>query len=361
MGDICKTKRDMSTRVPNQPVKLKVGFLLAPNFTLLAFAGFVDALRLAADEGDRSRQIACAWEVMTSDGSPAIASCGVAVAPTAGLVAPDRFDYVVVVGGLRRQGPALPEPGLRYLRQAAAARVSLVGVCTGSFILAEAGLMVGRSACVSWFHHAEFGETYPNIPAHSDRLFIIDGPRITSAGGVSVILLASHLIELALGEGRARSARRIMIESPEQDEKGLQPVAFPRLAQSVPQTVRRALLTIEQKMSGPISLGELAAFSGVGKRQLCRQFFDHLGQTPMSVLRELRLDHARRLLRTTNLSVTEVGFACGFSQPSHFARAYRRRWSRAPSLESRDIDSARVVNDQVFGSVEVAGHSNTTS
>jgi len=335
----------MATRALSQPIKLQVGFLLAPNFTLLAFAGFVDALRLAADEGDRSRQIACAWEVMTSDGSPATASCGVAVAPTAGLVSPDRFDYVVVVGGLRRPGAVLPEPGLRYLRRAAAARVSLVGVCTGSFILAEAGLMAGRSACVSWFHHMEFSETYPDVPAHSDRLFIIDGPRITSAGGVSVIHLASHLIELALGEDSARSARRIMIESPRQDERGLQPVAVPRLAQTAPQTVRRALLTIEQKMSGPVSLGELAVLSGVSKRQLCRQFLDHLGQTPMSVLRELRLAHARRLLLTTSLSVTEVGFACGFSQPSHFARAYRRRWSCAPSLESRSIGSPGAVEN----------------
>ena len=80
--------------------RLRVGFILANHFTLTAFSTFVDTLRLAADEGDRSRQILSSWTVMSASGQPVRASCGIAVLPQAGLVDPQKFDYVAVIGGL---------------------------------------------------------------------------------------------------------------------------------------------------------------------------------------------------------------------------------------------------------------------
>lgn len=85
--------------VPHNP-QLRVGFLLAHNFTLSALSLFVDALRLAADEGDRSRPIHCSWSVMSPRGETVRSSCGVGVSPTGPLTAPTEFDYIVVVGGL---------------------------------------------------------------------------------------------------------------------------------------------------------------------------------------------------------------------------------------------------------------------
>ena len=88
-------------------VRLRVGFVLARRFTLCAFANFVDVLRLAADEGDRSRPILCEWAILSDSMDPVASSCGVVVQPNARLRDPARFDYVVVVGGLIDEIPNL--------------------------------------------------------------------------------------------------------------------------------------------------------------------------------------------------------------------------------------------------------------
>jgi len=120
------------------PPKLKVGFVLAPHFTLTAFAGFVDALRLAGDEGDRSRRVHCDWEILADSTQPIPSSCGTTVPPTAPLAEPHRFDLIVVVGGLIHGKQVVPGAIYRFLQDAAQRQVQLAGLCTGSFILARA-------------------------------------------------------------------------------------------------------------------------------------------------------------------------------------------------------------------------------
>src|SRR5262252_8246151 len=120
---------------------LRVGIVLAHHFTLSAFAVFVDHLRLAADEGDRSRPLHVQWSIMASRPEPVPASCGVMLQPTHALLAPDTLDYVVVIGGLLHAGPQTDETTTRYLREVGASAVPLIGICTGSFIHCRAGLM----------------------------------------------------------------------------------------------------------------------------------------------------------------------------------------------------------------------------
>ena len=115
--------------------RLSVGFILARRFTLCAFANFVDVLRLAADEGDRSRPIFCDWSVLSDSMDPVPSSCGVTVQPNERLGDPRKFDYIVVVGGLLEEIPNLSTAYTRFLEKAASAGVPLVGVCTGTFAL----------------------------------------------------------------------------------------------------------------------------------------------------------------------------------------------------------------------------------
>ena len=145
---------------PHDSLRLRVGFVLARRFTLSAFANFVDVLRLAADEGDRSRPIRCSWRVLATSGQPVQSSCGIAVTPDEKLGDPARFDYIVVVGGLIDEIERLDPEYTAFLHRAAKAGVPLVGVCTGAFILHRAGLMNGYRCCVSWFHHEDFLEQF---------------------------------------------------------------------------------------------------------------------------------------------------------------------------------------------------------
>src|SRR5579864_3192567 len=113
---------------------LRVGIILAEHFTLSAFAVFIDHLRLAADEGDRSRPLHVQWSIMSARHASILASCGVMIEPTSGFLTPDALDYVVVVGGILHAGPQVDEATMRYLREAGASGIPLIGICTGSFI-----------------------------------------------------------------------------------------------------------------------------------------------------------------------------------------------------------------------------------
>ena len=151
------------TGAPTDRARLRVGFLLLRDFTLLPFAGFVDVLRLAADEGDQSRQIESRWTIMTADGQPVRASCGTRITPDSGLIGPRGFDYVVVVGGLIHQGPVQDPAVHAWLRAADSAGVHLVGLCTAVFTLIDAGLMRDRQCCVSWYHYWDLVKAFPDV------------------------------------------------------------------------------------------------------------------------------------------------------------------------------------------------------
>src|SRR5579859_5212023 len=168
-------KASSNPRVVREP--LRVGVILAEHFTLSAFAVFIDHLRLAADEGDRSRPLHVQWSIMSNRQESIGASCGVQLEPTSRFLTPESLDYVVVIGGLLHAGPQIDEATTRYLKDVAETRVPLIGICTGSFILCRAGLMRGRRSCVSWYHYQDFLEAFPDHDVVADRLFLTDGPR----------------------------------------------------------------------------------------------------------------------------------------------------------------------------------------
>ncbi len=335
--------RDMTTlhRAPS----LSIGFILMPGFTMLAFAGFIDTLRLAADEGDGSRQIDCRWTVMTSDGESVSASNGVQVVPDSGLVDPASFDYLVVAGGVMHRGPELAD-GLRsYLADAASRRIPLVGICTGGFVLARAGLMRGRKCCISWFHRSDLEIEFPDLEVVADRLFVVDRDRITCAGGTSVIHLASHLVDKYLGTGRSTKGLRVMLEDRVRLASSPQPLpSIPGLDKVTDARVRRAMLSIERDLGSPQSMNALACATGISSRQLNRLFKSSLGESPASFRETSRLSRAEELVRTTDLSLTEIAFRFGFADGSHFTRRFKQLYGASP------LSWRRATTDASMGS-----------
>lgn len=177
-----------------QARRLKIGFILTRSFTLSAFALFVDTLRLASDQLDRSGRVLADWQVLGSTRHLITSSCGVQVAPTSDFVDPGEFDYIAVVGGLLRVEQPVDYETIRFLKRAASKNVPLIGLCTGSFILAEAGLMKEHQTCVSWLHYHEFRERFPDHDVRPDRLFNLDRKRGSCAGGSSAADLAAALV-----------------------------------------------------------------------------------------------------------------------------------------------------------------------
>lgn len=308
---------------------LRVGFLLTPRFTLTAFAGFVDALRLAADEGDRSRPRLCRWDILGAAGTTYLSSCGASVTPTAPMDSPEAYDYLVVVGGLLHGGQQVPEATYALLQEAAAKGVKLIGLCTGSFVLARAGLLDGHLTCVSWFHREAFVTEFAQLRVVSNQMFVVDRDRLTCAGGTSVVHLAAYVIEKAIGRASAVKALRIMIEEQPLPSRTLQPeeVLSERSTDTV---VRKAMLLLEQHLHTSLPIEQLCEPLGVGRRQLERRFQRDVGLSPAGYRQSLRVERARWLLQHTDLEVTEVAFECGFQDSTHFARVVRQALGVSP-------------------------------
>lgn len=307
--------------------KMRVAFVLLPRFTLTAFAGFVDTLRLAADEGDRSRQIDCEWSVL---GGSVKASCGTVIEPSEELKNPERFNYIVVVGGLLHGGQAVPLPVYAFLEAAARAGVSLVGLCTGSFVLARAGLLNGYASCVSWFHRDEFTAEFPQLRVISNQMYLIDRDRMTCAGGTSVVHLAAHLVEKHCGRAQATKSLRILIEDQPLPSDTMQPelVVTKRARDSL---VQRAMLMMEQRLSEPDSIVNISRALGVGIRKLERRFMADVGLTPREYRLRLRMMRAKWMVEHTDSRLTDIGLDCGFGNCSHFSRAFARHFNIQPS------------------------------
>jgi transcriptional regulator GlxA family with amidase domain len=319
--------RNSNSVIDSTKPQLKVGFVLVPRFTLTAFAGFIDTLRLAADEGDRSRQLACEWSVL---GDSVKASCGTLIEPDGDLKHPERFDYLVIVGGLLHGGQKVSSQIYAFLKSAARARVNLVGLCTGSFVLARAGLLDGYVVCVSWFHRDDFIAEFPELQVISNQMYVVDRDRMTCAGGTSVVQLAAYIVEKHVGRAHAAKALRILIEDQPLPSNTLQPepVITARPRDSL---VHRTMLLMEQKLSEPDSILDISRSLGVGIRKLERRFLADVGLTPREYRFKLRLARAKWLVGHTDLRLTDIGLDCGFGNCSHFSRAFTKHFNISPS------------------------------
>lgn len=309
--------------------RLSVGIVLLPRFTLCAFANFVDVLRLAADEGDRSRPIHCRWSVISADMKPVAASCGVYLQPQEAFGNPGRFDYIVVVGGLidetHRPDPKLEE----FLRQAARHGVPLVGLCTGTFTLHRAGLMDGYRACVNWFHHQDFLSQFEGLQPVSDQIFVVDRDRLTCSGGAGTAHLAAFLVDRHIGKSQATKSLNIMMIGKAEDAATPQPGLALGFETKDP-LVRRALLLMQQRLDAPISVADIARHLNVGKRRLERHFADAIGRSPLTAFVEMRLQLARHMIEKTDKSIGSIAVECGFCDSSHLSRMFRRHFGETP-------------------------------
>jgi transcriptional regulator GlxA family with amidase domain len=162
---------------------LRVGIVLWPSFPLLSLAGLTDALRHAADLGDQSRQLRCTWRVIGLEGESVQASSGITVPVQEAFSSRYDFDYLAVVGGLLAQIDKAPARYAHYLKDVARAGVPLIGICTGSFVLAHHGLMAQRVACVHPFHVDDWKAAFPGHAFVTGTDYQFDRDRITCAGG----------------------------------------------------------------------------------------------------------------------------------------------------------------------------------
>ncbi len=309
---------------------LSVGFVLMQSFTLLPFSAFIDALRLAADEGDQSAQIHCRWTVMGATLDRITSSSGVAIEPWEIYRDPAEFDYIVVVGGLLPETLNGSRHVIDYLQWADRAHTPIIGLCTGSFAMIRAGLMTNRRCCVSWFHYGDLTDRYVDVTPVGDQLFVDDGDRITCAGGAVAADLAAHIIERHLGQSWARKSLRILVmDSPRPaNAPQPQPTSTYRVENK---WAKKALLVMEQNLSRPLTTNAIAARINISKRQLERLFLADTGDSLQKFYRKIRLSYGHWLLENTQRSITDIAEESGFADTAHFSRAFHGAFAQRPT------------------------------
>lgn len=327
---------DGSEAVDDAP-QFRVGLTLLPRFTMVAFAGFVDALRLSSDIGDRSQPKHCAWTLVGPDKHEVPSSCGASIAHTEVFGDPSRFDYIVVVGGLITDDDDYEKPLLDYLRKAAEAGVTLVGLCTGVFALAQAGVLDGHRCCVHGYHLAQFRDRFPAINAISSQIYLVGRRRITCAGGAAAIDVAGYIISEQCGPDRARKILpHILVDE-------LRPPSHPQLSfvddffKVQDERVREAVFIMQQHLEDPLSIEEIARVLGIPARQLERGFQRSFSRSPSSFYRIMRLERAKWLLIHSALNITQIALDCGFADTSHLTRSFKQQYGELPTAYRRRV------------------------
>lgn len=316
---------------PSSGPELNIGILLWPEFPLLALAGLTDALRHAADLGDNSQKMRCSWSLMSHNPEkPVFTSSGISIQPDSGYQPVENFDYIAVVGGLLRSLHLGSSGDRKYLHRAHQAGVPVIGVCTGSFILAQEGFLTARRASIHPFHLNDFRERFPNVRAEVGHDFIDEGDVLTCSGGISTISLATELIRRHCGPDRATKAIHQVSVANKIDATSVsvtRAIGFTRVSDS---RLRSAVFLIEQSLVKPISIPWLAAQVNLSPRQLTRLFSAEFGKTPGKFIRTARLKYGRWLLKNSTESVTEIALRTGFSDCAHFIRSFEHEYGCTP-------------------------------
>lgn len=340
--------------------RIRFAIVLLPNFTLTAFSGFVDMLRLSADEGDYSKPVRCSWSVVGDTLAPVRASCGIQITPWQTFAEAEPFDYLVVVGGLLHSGPQANEETLQFIRRAARTNATLVGICTGVFALMRAGVLEDHRICVSWFHYWDFVERFPAVNTNAlvaDRLFVIDRRRITCSGGRASIDVAAAILLRHFEHATVQKALRILLVGEMQKGSAPQPHP-PGLAPATHPKVKRAILVMEQHVGRTLPLEELACKLDLSPRQLERLFKAETGRSPQAFAKQVRLRTAAWLLTSSDRTVADIASSCGFSDASHLGREFRKQFGVPPvafrEQQAGTPDAGAAALDETFpGRVDV--------
>ena len=308
----------------------RYGFLLTPNFTMLAFSCAVEPLRMA---NRKSGQTLYEWPVFTFDDKPVKASNGIVFHPDHSIQDATNVDALFVCCGIEVRNN-WNKPLNAWLQNFAKTGSPLGSLCTGAYLLARAGLLNGYRCTIHWEHIASIREEFPLL-IPSEALFEMDGDRYTSAGGSAPTDMMLHLIRQRHGEALAIAISEQFMWSRIRDRFDKQRVPLQvHLGTSQPKLIE-AVTLMEANLEEPMKLDEIAMHVGVSRRQLERLFQKYVHCVPTRYYLELRLNRARQLLLQTKKSIVDIALACGFISASHFSKCYRDVFGVPPSEERR--------------------------
>ena len=306
----------------------RFAFVLIESFSLLSFASALDALRIANRMSD---QRLYDWILLGDGGETVSCSAGTSFQLDNDLIELKRDDIIMLCGGIDIQANTSKKL-LSWIRRETRKGLPIGGLCTAAYVMAKAGILDGKRATIHWENQDSFNEEFTDIEL-TKSVFIVDGNRMTTAGGTSSIDLMLKIIADDHGEELANAVADQMIYSSIRTDQDTQRLSVPtRIGVRHPK-LSMVIQMMEENIEEPISPALLARDVSMSTRQLERLFRRYLNRSPKRYYMELRLQKARNLLMQTDMSVINVALACGFASPSHFSKCYRSHYQKTPYRE----------------------------
>lgn len=303
----------------------RIGFLVFPGFQVMSCA-VISAFELANREmGEPVYDV----RLLSETGGSIRASIGMSVATDPFGRA--KFDTLIMGGGNEP-----PTPGLINFVQRAFGRCRRVAaICTGAFILAEAGLLDGRRATTHWKRARELQARFPKVKVEEDRIFIIDGPVWTSAGMSAGIDLALAMIESDLGVDVARAVAKYLVVYHRRTGGQSQ---FSALLELEPKSdrIQSALVYAKRNLDKPLTVGQLAEAAHLSPRQFSRAFRAETGQSPAKAVENLRVEAARLMMEQSRHPIDVIARQTGLTDRDRLRRAFLRAFGQPPQVIRRN-------------------------
>lgn len=321
---------------PHSAKPVRIGFLLMPNFSLIAFSSAIEPLRMANWVSGEAHYETL---LISQDGEAVPSSAGVLTQVDMGIEQIPALDALFVCGAspIARTGN---EEIVAWLRRLRSGRMALGGIGTGSYLLACAGLLNDCRATIHWWDLDSLREEFPNTQM-TNNLFELDNKRYTCSGGTAAMDMMLSLIGQYHGMELAAAISEQFVHERIRSSEDPQRVPLrTRLGISQPKLVE-AVQLIEANIEEPLSTDDLAHHVGISRRHLERLFKRHLNTMPSKYYLETRLEKARQLLRRSDKPILQVGLDCGFASASYFSTAYRNHYGLTPREERKRMTERR--------------------
>ncbi len=305
----------------------KIGFVLIPRFNMMSLTTIIEPFRIA---NYLSENPLFQWKYVSFDDTTLIASNGMNIeCDLINAKHKSNFDLIVILGSWGCEHYV--NKGLfNWLRWQHLKDVNICAIEMGIYILARAEILSGKAATTHWSLLAGFAEQFPNVKL-KEQLFTIDRNLMTCSGGTAGIDLMLHLISQQHGDHLAAEISDQMIHHPIREAKSLQRHTHGSASDSIHPYIDSAIKLMEAEIVEPLSIPEIANHVGLSQRQLERYFKRYLGCSVVQFSQLLRLQYARVLLTSTQMSIREVSVASGFNSMSHFANVFYKNFGKKPS------------------------------
>ena len=304
-----------------------IGFLIFKDFQLLDAAGPIAAFEIAGRLAPGAYRLA----LLARDAGPVASSSGLAMTASAFADAP-ALDTLIVSGGEGTRTPAICETTLAFVRDVAAKARRTASVCSGTYVLAAAGLLDGRRATTHWQRSQDFQRRYPAVRLEPDRIFVQDGSLWSSAGITAGIDMALAMIGADLGEDIARKTAQQLVVYHRRPGGQSQ---FSALLEMQGGRFDGLLAWARENLAQPLTVDQLAGQASMSPRNFARLFTSETGATPAKAVERLRVEAARALLDSQPLQIEDVALETGFGDSERMRRAFVRAFGQPPQAMRR--------------------------